>query len=729
MSAKNIISLVIVMAFTAISCNKKMTETTSVVEEKVDQIMMEKEEAMQISKILYPKTRKDDSVVDDYHGTSIEDPYRWLEDDHSEETIDWVKRQNEVTFGYLHKIPGREDLIDRLTDLWNYPKYSSPFKEGDKYYFFKNDGLQNQSALYSIKQLNDEPTLVLDPNKFSEDGTTSLGGTSFNKNGNLLAYAISEGGSDWRTIKVLDLESGKILPDEINWAKFTGISWAKDGFYYSRYPEPTGDGELSDKNEFHKLYYHKLGTDQSDDQLIYADSEHPQRNVYAGVSEDEEYLFLSATEGTSGNALKVKRIDDKKLKTLYADFDFDFSVIDNNGSTILVLTNHEAPNKRIVAINFDTPEIENWKELIPEQTEPIRSVSTVGNKMFVGYLKDASSSVKVFDMHGKFLSDLELPGIGTVSGISGKKKGTEGFYSFTSFTQPSTIYKLDTETMVSKVFRKSEINFDASDYVTTQEWYTSKDGTKVPMFITHKKGLKLDGTNPTLLYGYGGFNVSLLPSFAITRLPLLENGGVLAVANLRGGGEFGTEWHKSGTLERKQNVFDDFITAAEFLIGKNYTSNEKLAIQGGSNGGLLVGACLNQRPDLFKVGFPAVGVMDMLRYHQFTIGWAWAGDYGRSDDPEAFKYLIEYSPVHNIKPIAYPAVMVTTADHDDRVVPAHSFKYAATLQERHTGDSPVLIRIETSAGHGAGKPTSKRIEEAADIFSFMFYNMGEQFNY
>lgn len=730
MKMRNILGLFILVSFSVVSCNKKMMEAPTTVEEKVEEIMIQKEEVkVEPVHVKYPVTRKDDTVVDDYHGTSVPDPYRWLEDDHSDETIDWVKRQNKVTFDYLHKIPGRENLIDRLTDLWNYPKYSSPFKEGDKYYFFKNDGLQNQSALYSIKELDDEPVLVLDPNNFSEDGTSSMGGMSFNKEGNLLGYAVSEGGSDWRTIKVLDLKTGMTLSDEINWVKFSGISWAKDGFYYSRYPEPQGDGELSDKNEFHKLYYHKLGTDQSQDQLIYADTGNPQRNVYAGVSEDEEYLFINAVEGTSNNALKVKKIGDKTLKTLYDKFDYDFSVIDNNGSSILVLTNHNAPNKRIIAIDFDNPGMDSWKELIPEKTEPIRSVSIVGNKLFVGYLKDASSSVKVFDMNGKYLSDLELPGIGTVSGISGKKKGNEGFYSFTSFTQPSTIFKLNTESMISEVFRMSEIEFDASEYVTKQEWYVSKDGTKVPMFITHKKDLVLDGTNPTLLYGYGGFNVSILPSFGITRLPLLENGGVYVVANLRGGGEFGTAWHTAGTLDQKQNVFDDFISAAEYLIDRNYTSSNKLAIQGGSNGGLLVGACLNQRPDLFAAGFPAVGVMDMLRYHQFTIGWAWAGDYGRSDEPEAFKYLIEYSPIHNIKKIDYPATLVTTADHDDRVVPAHSFKYAATLQEKHTGSSPVMIRIETSAGHGAGKPTSKRIEEAADMLAFMFYNMGERFNY
>ena len=707
-----------------ISCNKKMIEEAPTLINEI-----EEETVTMKSKLEYPVSRKDLTVKDDYHGTEIADPYRWLEDDHSEETVDWVKRQNDVTFDYLHKIPYRKDLIDRLTDLWNYPKFSSPFKEGDKYYFYKNDGLQNQSVLYSIKTLDDEPKLVMDPNKLSEDGTTSLGGMSFNKEGNLLAYAISEGGSDWRTIKIRNVETGEEYNDLVEWAKFTGISWAGGGFYYSRYPEPKGDGELSDKNEFHKLYYHKVGTSQSEDKLIYEDTGHPQRNVYASTSEDEEFLFVTASESTSGNSLKIQQSGNKELKSIYDKFDSDFNVIDNNESKILILTNNSAPNKKIISIDYNNPSMDNWKEIIPEVAEPIRSVSIVGNKLFVSYLKDASSLVKVFDMKGKYLMNLDLPGIGTVSGISGKKEGTEGFYSFTSYTQPSTIFKLDTETMESEIFRESEIDFDASDYITKQEWYTSKDGTKVPMFITHKKGLVLDGTNPTLLYGYGGFNISLPPSFQLTRLPLLENGGVYVVANIRGGGEFGKEWHKAGTLGQKQNVFDDFIGAAEHLIEKKYTKPEKLAIQGGSNGGLLVGACLNQRPDLFAVGFPAVGVLDMLRYHEFTIGWAWAGDYGRSDEPEAFDYLIKYSPLHNIKAIDYPATLVTTADHDDRVVPAHSFKYAATLQEYHTGDDPVMIRIETSAGHGAGKPTSKRIEEAADILSFMFYNMGENISY
>lgn len=722
----NLIYALLLVLLTSISCNKQITDTM------IEEPMIEKKEMIKESEVnamTYPKTRKDENVIDDYHGTMVKDPYRWLEDDHSEETMNWVKAQNKVTFDYLHALPGREKLINRLTDLWDYPKYSSPFKEGGKYYFFKNNGLQNQSSLYSLDQLDGDPTLILDPNKFSEDGTTSLAGLGFNEAGDKMAYMISEGGSDWRKAMVLDLKTGELLEDKLEWLKFSGIAWYKDGFYYSRYPEPTKDGELSNAVEFHKVYYHKLGDDQSQDQLIHEEPDHPQRNSYASTSEDEKYLFISSSESTSGNSLKVLDIESQKMVDVVSGFDHDFNVVDNNGSQILIRTNYKAPNMRVIAVDFNNPAEENWVDLIPEQSEPIRSVSIVGSKMFIGYLKNASSMVKVYDLEGKFLSDLELPGIGTVGGVGGRKTSTEGFYTFTSFTYPSTIFKLNTETLNSEVFRKSEVKFDTDGYVTTQEWYTSKDGTKVPVFITHKKGLRLDGNNPTLLYGYGGFDISILPSFSITRLPLLENGGILAIANIRGGGEFGSEWHKAGTLDRKQNVFDDFIGAAEHLIKRKYTSPSKLAIQGGSNGGLLVGACSNQRPDLFAVAFPAVGVMDMLRYHLFTIGWAWATDYGKSDEPEAFDYLIKYSPLHNLESKDYPATLVTTADHDDRVVPAHSFKYAARLQEMHTGDDPVLIRIETSAGHGAGKPTSKIIETAADIYAFMFHNMGLEFNY
>ncbi len=693
--------------------------------EMVEELIKEDPEKMEL---VYPETKRQ-TVIDDYHGTQIADPYRWLEDDNSDETKAWVTSQNKLTFDYLDQIPFRSKVVDRLTEIWNYPKYSSPNKEGEFYYFFKNDGLQNQSLLYKIKNLEDEPILVLDPNKLSEDGTSSLGGMSFNSSGNKLAYNVSEGGSDWRTAVVLDLETGELLDDKIEWIKFSGMSWSGDGFYYSRYPAPNENDELSGANQFHKLYYHKLGTTQDQDKLIYESPNHPQRNVYAQTSEDESLLLVSLSESTSGNALKVKKEGTDEFITITDKFDNDFNFVDNNGDQVLVMTNYNAPNNRLISIDLNNPSEENWKEVIPESEESIKGISVVGGKLFVSYLKNVSSLIKVFNLDGTFIQDLALPGIGSASSVSGKKSNTEAYYSFTSFTVPTTIYSLNTETMESTIFRKSEVNFDGSGYITKQEWVTSKDGTKVPIFITHKKGLKLDGTNPTLLYGYGGFNISLSPSFSLSRLPLLENGGVYVVANIRGGGEFGKAWHEAGTLGQKQNVFDDFIASAEYLINNNYTSSEKLAIQGGSNGGLLVGACMTQRPDLFKVAFPAVGVLDMLRYHQFTIGWAWAGDYGRSDDPEAFEYLIKYSPLHNLENVAYPATMVTTADHDDRVVPAHSFKYISELQHKHTGDNPVLIRIETSAGHGAGKPTSKQIEEAADIFSFMFYEMGENVNY
>ena len=670
--------------------------------------------------LTYPETRKD-SVSDDYHGTIVEDPYRWLEDDMSDETAEWVKSQNEVTFGYLENIPFRKPLIDRLSKLWDYEKYSSPFKEGDKYYYFKNDGLQNQSVLYTTDDPAKEGTVVLDPNKFSEDGTSSLAGMGISSNGKYMAYLISEGGSDWRNAKVLDLETGEELADELQWIKFSGVSWLGDGFYYSRYPENEEGSELSNKNEYHSLYYHKLGDDQKDDKLVYRDNKFPQRNVYGGTTEDERFTIIYTSESTSGNGIKYidHNTNPDEIVTLIDNFDNDYSFVDNEGDRMLFRTNDGAPLLKLMSYDINTKE---WNEVIPESEDPLKGISIVGDKIFANYNHDASSLIKVFDMEGKYLQDLELPAIGSASGISGKKGKSEAFYSFTSFTYPSTIFSLNTDNLESKVFRSPKVDFDPSLYETKQEWYTSKDGTKVPMFITHKKGLAKDGNNPTLLYGYGGFDISITPSFSISRLPLLETGGILVIANIRGGGEFGKDWHESGTKERKQNVFDDFIAAGEYLIDQKYTSSEKLAIQGGSNGGLLVGACMTQRPDLFAVAFPAVGVLDMLRYHNFTIGWAWAGDYGKSDDPEAFEYLKAYSPLHNVKETSYPATMITTADHDDRVVPAHSFKFAAELQSKHQGPNPVLIRIETSAGHGAGKPTDKQIEEAADILSFMFYN-------
>ena len=678
----------------------------------------------------YPETRKDASVIDDYHGTMIPDPYRWLEDDNSEETTTWVEAQNKVTFDHLDNIPFRDSIAARLTELLDYERVSAPFKQGDYFYFYKNEGLQNQSILYRDKSMDGSGDVVLDPNKLSEDGTTSLAGTSFNKDGSLMGYLVSEGGSDWRTAYVLDLQTGKLLSDKIEWIKFSGLSWKGDGFYYSRYPAANEDQELSGENKFHQVYFHKLGTPQSEDVLIIKDEEHPNRNFYVGTSEEEDLLIINPVESTSGNSLYVKDIskDGQEIIKIVENFDNDYSVVDYRKGKLIVQTNYNAPNKRLIQIDLADPGEENWKDFIAESKDNMSNVSIVGNKLFINYLQNANSVIKVYNRDGSYIKDLKLPGIGSASGISGKKEDELGFFNFNSFTVPSSIYKLNTETLEYDLYRKSEVKFDGSQYETKQLWYASKDGTKIPMFVTHKKGLELDGTNPTLLYGYGGFNISLTPRFSTTRIPLLENGGVFVVANLRGGGEFGSDWHKSGTLERKQNVFDDFIGAAEHLIKEGYTSSDKLAIEGGSNGGLLVGASITQRPDLFQVAFPAVGVLDMLRYHKFTIGWAWATDYGRSDEPEAFEYLIKYSPLHNVKAVDYPSVLVTTADHDDRVVPAHSFKFISELQDKHTGSNPVLIRIEPSAGHGAGKPTDKVIQEQADKLAFMLNQMNETYN-
>jgi len=677
----------------------------------------------------YPETAMGE-VEDDYHGVKVKDPFRWLEDDNSEETMDWVNRQNKVTNSYLEKIPFRDDIKNRLEELWDYEKYSSPFKEGDMYYYFKNDGLQNQYVLYGSKDIKAEGEVVLDPNKFSEDGTSSLGGMAFDQSGTYLAYLVSEGGSDWRTGYVKNVKTGEILDDKLEWIKFSGISWKGDGFYYSRFPEPEEGDELSASNELHSLYYHKLGDDQSEDKLIYQDSEHPKRNAYAGISEDERFLILSISESTSGNELAFMDLEkgNGEFVKVVEGFDADYSFIDNDGDNLLLVTNDGAPKQKAISIDVNDTDRSQWKTIIPETEDPLRGISIVGNKMFATYMHNASTQIKVFDIKGKYLQDLDLPGIGTSGGVSGKKADNYGFYSFTSFTRPSTIYRLNTETLTSEVFRKPSVDFDSDSYETVQKWYTSKDGTKVPMFITMRKGLKLDGKRPTLLYGYGGFDVSLTPSFSLTRLPLLENDGIYALANIRGGGEFGKDWHTAGTKAQKQNVFDDFIAAAEYLIDNDYTSSEKLAIEGGSNGGLLVGATMTQRPELFAVAFPRVGVLDMLRYHEFTIGHFWATDYGRADNPEDFEYLIKYSPLHNVKEAAYPATMIMTADHDDRVVPAHSFKFGAELQRKHNGEDPVLVRIEKSAGHGAGKPTTKIIQEAADAIGFMFYNMDEPYS-
>lgn len=680
----------------------------------------------QTQRIEYPETRKSDHV-DVYFGLEVPDPYRWLEDDNSAETAEWVKAQNEVTFAYLENIPFRDQIRDRLTKIWDYPRYSSPFRAGKYYFYFRNDGMQNQSVLYIQEGLEGEPKVFLDPNTFSEDGTVALSSLSISNDDRYLAYGIARAGSDWNEVRVIEIETGIELDDLIQWIKFSGISWRGNGFYYSRYDEP-GPGEaLSGKNEFHKVYYHELGTPQSKDKLVYMNPDHPLRNYGVSVTEDERFLMLYESETTSGNALYVKDLSKPGADfiKITEGFEYDYSVLDNIGDQLLVLTNHDAPRRQLVLINPAKPDPENWTVVIPEKENVLRGASLVGGRIAIQYMQDATSRAYLYDYAGNLIDEVNLPGIGTISGFSGKKEDNIAFYSFTSFTFPSTIYRFDVEKNESVVYRASEIDFDTGDYETKQVFYTSKDGTIVPMFITHKKGLRMNGNNPTLLYGYGGFNASLTPSFSVSRLILLENGGVYAVANIRGGGEYGKEWHEAGKKLNRQNVFDDFIAAAEYLVENKYTSPSKLAIQGGSNGGLLVGACMIQRPDLFKVALPAVGVMDMLRFHKFTIGWAWVGDYGSSDNEEEFHYLLGYSPLHTLQDgVEYPATLITTADHDDRVVPAHSFKFAARLQEAHDGDNPVLIRIETSAGHGAGKPTSKIIDEQTDIWAFVFKNLG-----
>jgi prolyl oligopeptidase len=674
----------------------------------------------------YPETKKVDTVTT-YFGTEVKDPYRWLEDDMSDETAEWVKAQNKVTFGYLDKIPYREELKKRLEKLWNYEKFSAPFKEGDYTYFYKNDGLQNQSVVY--RQKGDEaPEVFLDPNKFSEDGTTSLAGLSFSKNGNIAAYSISEGGSDWRKIIVIDAVSKQIMEDTLIDIKFSGVSWkGNDGFFYSSYDKPIGS-ELSAKTDQHKLYYHKLGTSQKNDELIFGGTpEQKRRYIFGGVTEDDRYLIISGAVSTSGNDLYIKDLSNpnSKLTTVIDNFDSDTNVLDNVGSKLYLLTNLNAPNQKVVTVDASNPAPENWKDFIPE-TENVLSPNTGAGYIFAEYMVDAVSKVLQYDMDGNQIREIKLPGVGSAGGFGGKKEDKELYFSFTNYIYPSTIYKYQPATGNYEIYKKPEIGFDSEAYESKQVFYTSKDGTKIPMIITHKKGIELNGKNPTILYGYGGFNISLTPSFSIANAVWMEQGGIYAVPNLRGGGEYGKAWHKAGTQLQKQNVFDDFIAAAEYLIENKYTSKDYLAIRGGSNGGLLVGATMTQRPDLMKVALPAVGVLDMLRYHTFTAGAGWAYDYGTSEqNQEMFEYLKGYSPVHNVKEgVEYPATLVTTGDHDDRVVPAHSFKFAAELQAKQQGSNPTLIRIETNAGHGAGKPTSKIIEEYADVFGFTLYNMG-----
>ncbi|MGY0392354.1 prolyl oligopeptidase family serine peptidase [Bizionia sp. KMM 8389] len=673
--------------------------------------------------VTYPETKKVDTV-DTYFGSTVKDPYRWLEDDYAEDTKAWVKAQNNVTFDYLNQIPFRSQLKERMEKLWNYEKISAPFVEGDFTYFYKNDGLQNQSVLYR-KDAEGTEEVFLDPNSFSEDGTTSLGGLSFTEDGSMAAYAISEGGSDWRKIIVLDTETKEIVGDTIIDVKFSGMSWYKnEGFYYSSYEKPKGS-ELSAKTDQHRLFYHKLNTPQSQDTIVFGDTQ-KRRYVGGSVTHDGNYLVITAANSTYGNELYIKDLKTNgPLVSVVSNFDSSNGVIHNEGADFYVVTDFEAPNKRIAKFNINNPDQNAWEDVIAE-TENVLSVSKGAGYIFAEYMKDAVSVVKQYNFDGTLVRDVQLPGIGSVGGFGGKKEATTLYYSFTNYTAPGTIYSYNPETGVSEVYQKPNIDFKSEDYESKQVFYTSKDGTKVPMIITYKKGTELNGKNPTILYAYGGFNISLTPSFSIANAVWLENGGIYAVANLRGGGEYGKKWHNAGTQMQKQNVFDDFIAGAEFLINENYTSSDYLAIKGGSNGGLLVGATMTQRPDLMKVAIPQVGVLDMLRYHTFTAGAGWAFDYGTAEqNKEMFEYLKGYSPVHNVKEgVAYPATLVTTGDHDDRVVPAHSFKFAAELQAKQTGNNPTLIRIEVNAGHGAGKSTEATINEQVDIQAFTLFNMG-----
>ncbi|MDD7915467.1 prolyl oligopeptidase family serine peptidase [Polaribacter ponticola] len=675
---------------------------------------------------MYPKTRKK-PVVDSFFGTDIVDNYRWLEDDKSPETKAWVKAENEVTFNYLNQIPYRNQLKERLSELWNYEKIGIPFLEGDYTYFSKNDGLQNQAVIYRKKGTS-EPEVFLDPNTFSEDGTTSLGVLSFSEDGKTLAYSISEGGSDWRKIIIIDTETKTRKEDVLIDVKFSGISWYKnDGFYYSSYNKPDGS-ELSAKTDQHKLYYHQLGTSQNEDTVIFGEIETEKHRYVGGyLTEDYRYLIITAQVSTSGNKLFIKDLSEEKstLKTVINNFDSDTLILENKGSTLFLVTNLNAPNKKVVTVDAKNPTPENWQDFIPE-TENVLSLSSGSSYFFANYMVDAVSKVLQYDFNGTLIREIILPGIGTTSGFSGKTKAKELYFSFTNYNTPNASYKLNPKNGTIESYWKPTVDFKNDAYISEQVFYNSKDGTRIPMIITHKKGLKLNGENPTILYGYGGFNVSLTPNFSIANAVWLEQGGVYAVPNLRGGGEYGKKWHDAGTQLKKQNVFDDFIAAAEYLITKKYTSTNYLAISGGSNGGLLVGATMTQKPNLMKVVLPAVGVLDMLRYHAFTAGAGWAYDYGTANDnKEMFDYLKGYSPVHTIKKgVKYPATLITTGDHDDRVVPAHSFKFAAELQEKQTGNNPTLIRIETNAGHGAGTPVAKTIAQYADIFGFTLFNMG-----
>jgi prolyl oligopeptidase len=680
--------------------------------------------------LVYPETRTVPQV-DDFHGTKVDDPYRWLEDDvrESDDVAAWVDAQNKLTFDYLKQLPGRDRIEERITELWNYEKISAPSNEGGRYYFFRNDGLQNQSVLYVQETLDDEPRILIDPNTWSKDGTVALAGSEFSDDGKYGAYGIQDGGSDWRTWRVMEIESGELLDDELKWIKFSGIAWTPDskGFFYSRYNEPEEGAEFQSLNLNQKVFYHRVGTDQSADELVYERPDNPEWGFGAEVSEDGKYLILTIWKGTDDRyrvVVKDLQTPGTELFMLIDNFDYEYSFLGNEGSTLLFKTNLDAPLRRVIAIDLNKPQMDNWTEVVAEAENTLTSASIVGDMIVGRYLKDARTQVRWYSLDGKFVRDVDFPGIGAASGFGGKKDHKETFYSFSSFATPPSTYRYDIETGESTLLRRADVKFDPEEYETKQVFYTSKDGTKVPMFICHRKGLEHDGHNPVLLYGYGGFNISLPPSFRVSRLAWMELGGVFAMPNLRGGGEYGEPWHKAGTKLQKQNVFDDFIAAAEWLIENKYTSSKKLAIQGGSNGGLLVGACMTQRPDLYAACLPAVGVMDMLRFHQFTAGRFWVDDYGSADNPDEFQALLAYSPYHNLEGgTQYPATLVTTADTDDRVVPGHSFKFAAQLQACQSGTNPTLIRIETRAGHGSGKPTAMIIEEVADLWAFLAKNL------
>ncbi len=685
--------------------------------------------------VRYPDTYRDSTAVDDYFGVKVADPYRWLEDENSPSTRRWISQQQSLTENYLGYIPYRDAIRRRLTQLWDYERYSPPIRSGDYYYMFKNDGLQNQDILYRMAGPDSPPEVVLDPNLFSRDGTISLGEYAFSRDGALLAYQVSEAGSDWRSILIRDLSTGRNLTDTIRWVKFSDIAWFRDGFFYSRYPQPLPGETLTGSNEFHQLYYHKVGTPQSEDVLAFADRRNPQRNVYAETTDDERFLLLTVVESTSGNALYFRdlRIDDPIFTPIVENFENGYELVGSDDNSLYLMTNYRAPNKRILRVDTQQPGARYWAEVIPASEDVLQEAYFMGGKLVAHYLHDAYSQLKVFSTGGQEEKTIELPGMGAIADVSGRDDSPEVFYEFSTLVEPGTIYRLNLDSYEQQVYRQPRSPFDSDAYEVRQVWFQSYDGANVPMFIVHRRGMKLNGNHPALLYGYGGFNIPALPLFNRTRYMLfpvvLENGGVCAVANIRGGGEFGVKWHEAGTKHRKQNVFDDFQAAAEYLIANQYTNASKLAIHGASNGGLLVGACLVQRPDLYAVALPAVGVLDMLRYQKFTIGWAWADDYGLSEEEEGFKYLHAYSPLHNVRAEKYPATLITTADHDDRVVPAHSFKFAATLQAHQQGNAPVLIRIEPSAGHGAGNPTSKRIEAGADMLAFMLYNMKERVIY